>query len=173
MFEAYRPPSVLALFGDPKTLMEAVHAVREKGYRGLDAYTPYPVHGLSEALGYKISWMPRVTKTAFFVGAGLGFTLEAWTMAWAWPLNIGGKPFVSVPAFMPITFESGILIAGISTFIAVFIAGRLRPGPDFEPIDRRTTNDRFGLVVPVRPYESANVQALLKSLGAVEVRDIA
>lgn len=173
MFEAYRPPSVLALFGNPKSLMEAVRVVREKGYRGLDAYTPYPVHGLSEALGYKISWMPRVTKTAFFTGAGLAFTFEAWTMAWAWPLNIAGKPFVSVPAFMPITFEGGILIAGISTFTAVFIALRLHPGPKFQPLDPRLTNDRFGLLVPVRPYESANVQSLLKSLGAVEVRDIA
>ncbi|HVB40906.1 MAG TPA: DUF3341 domain-containing protein [Terriglobales bacterium] len=169
----YRPPAVLALFLDPQKLLDAVKTVKEKGYRGLDAYTPYPVHGLPEALGLKISWMPRVTKTAFFVGATLGFTFEAWTMAWAWPLNIAGKPFVSVPAYMPVTFESGILIAGISTFIAVMIAARLRPAPDFHNIDASITNDRFGLYVPVRPYESGNVQTLLKELGAEEVRDLA
>lgn len=173
MPSSYRPPAVLALFLDPSSLLGAIKAVRDKGYRGLDAYTPYPVHGISEALGLKISWMPRVTKTMFFVGAGLGFTFEAWTMAWAWPLNIAGKPFISVPAYMPVTFESGILIAGISTFIAVLIAGRLRPAPNFEPLDRRLTNDRFGLYVPVRPYESGNVQSLLKEMGAVEVRDLA
>jgi hypothetical protein len=169
----YRPPAVLALFLDPQKLLDAVKAVKDKGYRGLDAYTPYPVHGLSEALGLKISWMPRVTKTGFFVGAGLGFTLEAWTMAWAWPLNIAGKPFISVPAYMPVTFESGILIAGISTFCAVLIAARLRPAPNFHNIDDSVTNDRFGLYVPVRPYESGNVQTLLKELGAEEVRDLA
>lgn len=173
MSETYRPPAVLALFADPHSLLTATSTIREKGYRGLEAYTPYPVHGIDKALGLKVSWMPRVTKTMFFVGAGLGFTFEAWTMAWAWPLNVAGKPFVSVPAYMPVTFESGILIAGISTFIAVFIAGRLRPAPNFVPLDRRLTNDRFGLYVPVRPYEAGNVQSMLKELGAVEVRDLA
>jgi hypothetical protein len=173
MSSKYRPPAVLALFLDPERLLAAIKAVREQGYRGIDAYTPYPVHGLSDALGLKISWMPRVTKTAFFAGAGLGFTFEAWTMAWAWPLNIAGKPFISVPAYMPVTFESGILIAGISTFIAVLIAARLRPAPDFKNLDDSLTNDRFGLYVPVRPYEQANVQELLTSLGAEEVRNLA
>ncbi|HET9783628.1 MAG TPA: DUF3341 domain-containing protein [Terriglobales bacterium] len=173
MSSKYRPPAVLAMFLDPERLLAAIKAVREQGYRGIDAYTPYPVHGLSEALGLKISWMPRVTKTAFFVGAGLGFTFEAWTMAWAWPLNIAGKPYISVPAYMPVTFESGILIAGISTFIAVLIAGRLRPAPNFQNLDDSLTNDRFGLYVPVRPYEQANVQELLTSLGAEEVRNLA
>lgn len=169
----YRPPAVLALFLDPQHLLEAVKTVRDKGYRGLEAYTPYPVHHLPEALGLKISWMPRVTKSAFFIGAGLGFTFEAWTMAWAWPLNIAGKPFISVPAYMPVTFESGILIAGISTFLAVFAAAKLRPAPTFHNIDAKITNDRFGLYIPVRPYESANVQQMLMGLGALEVRDLA
>ena len=173
MSETYRPPAVLALFLDPHTLLNAIRAIREKGYRGLDAFTPYPVHGMDKALGLKISWMPRVTKTAFFVGAGLGFTFEAWTMARAWLLNIGGKPYVSVPAYMPVTFESGILIAGISTFIAVLIACGLRPAPNFVNLDARLTNDRFGLYVPVRPYEAGNVQEMLRSLGAEEVRDLA
>lgn len=173
MSEPYRPPAVLAMFLDPHALLEAIRSIRAKGYRGLEAYTPYPVHGIDQALGLKMSWMPRVTKTMFFVGAGLGFTFEAWTMAWAWPINIGGKPYISVPAYMPVTFESGILIAGISTFIAVLIAAKLRPAPDFVNLDARLTNDRFGLYVPVRPYEAGNVQELLRGLGAEEVRDLA
>lgn len=173
MSESYRPPAVLALFNEPHALLHAIREVREKGYRGLDAYTPYPVHGLPEALGMKESWMPRVTKTGFFTGAALAFTFEAWTMAWAWPLNIGGKPFVSVPAYMPVTFEGGILIAGLSTFAAVLIACRLRPAPQFHNIDDSITNDRFGLYVPIRPYEAGGVQSLLKSLGALEVRELA
>ncbi|MGH9466943.1 MAG: DUF3341 domain-containing protein [Terriglobales bacterium] len=171
--EKYRPPAVLALFADPHQLVHAVKAFRAKGYRGLDTYTPYPVHGLSEAMGLKESWMPRVTKTGFFTGACLGFTFEAWTMGWAWPLNIAGKPFVSVPAYMPVTFESGILIAGISTFIAVLIAGRLWPAPNFTSMDATLTNDRFGLYVPIRPYEAGNVQSDLEELGAEEVRTLA
>lgn len=173
MPESYRPPAVLGLFTQPHALLEAIKQLRAQGYRGLDAYTPYPVHGLSDALGLKVSWMPRVTKTAFFVGASLAFTFEAWTMAWAYPLNIAGKPFISVPAYMPITFEGGILIAAISTFSAVLLAAHLLPTPGFQPLDARLTNDRLGLYVPVRPYEAGNIQALLTSLGAVEVRDVA
>jgi len=173
MPDKYRPPAVLGLFLDPEKLLGAIRAVREKGYRGIDAYTPYPVHGIDKALGLKISWMPRVTKTAFFTGATLGFIFEAWTMAWAWPLNIAGKPYISVPAYMPVTFESGILIAGISTFIAVLISGRLRPAPDFVNLDNALTNDRFGLYIPVRPYEAGNVQSMLKELGAEEVKSLA
>lgn len=173
MPERYRPPAVLGIFRDPEALLEAIAAIREKGYRGLDAYTPYPVHGLPEALGLKESWMPRVTKTMFFTGATLAFTFEAWTMARAWALDVAGKPFISVPPFMPITFEGGILIAGVSTFWAVVIACRLWPSFKYKPLDERFTNDRFGLYVPVRPYESANVQTLLQGLGALEVRELA
>lgn len=173
MPERYRPPAVLGIFRDPAALLEAIATVREKGYRGIDAYTPYPVHGLPEALGLKESWMPRVTKTMFFTGVTLAFTFESWTMARAWPLNVAGKPFISVPAFMPITFEGGILIAAISTFLAVTVAARLWPSTNYQPLEERFTNDRFGLYVPVRPYESATVQSLLQSLGALEVRELA
>jgi hypothetical protein len=74
---------------------------------------------------------------------------------------------------MPITFEGGILIAGVSTFWAVVIACHLWPSFKYKPLDERFTNDRFGLYVPVRPYESANVQSLLQGLGALEVRELA
>ncbi len=163
---------VLGIFRTPETLLEAVREARELGYRGLDAVTPYPVHGLPEALGLKVSWMPRVTKTFFFVGAGLGFYFEYWTMAVTWPINVAGKPYFSIPAFMPVTFESGILITGVLTFLALFAADRLRPGPGFKALDPRLTNDRFALLIPTGFEGPKPAIRLLRELGALEVHEI-
>lgn len=168
-----KQPTVVGIFRDPKALLHAGETARLKGFPDLDAITPYPVHGLAEALGLKVSWMPRVTKTCFFLGAGLGYFFEYWTMAIAWPINIAGKPFNSVPAFMPVTFECGILLAGICTFLAVLAAGRLRPAPNYQPIDPRLTNDRFALLLPFGSEGSAAAKTLLRNAHALEVYEIA
>lgn len=167
-----KQPTAVGIFRDPESLVHAGETARRRGFRDLDAITPYPVHGLAEALGLKVSWMPRVTKTCFFVGAGLGYSFEYWTMAIAWPLNIAGKPFNSVPAFMPVTFECGILLAGICTFLAVLAAGRLRPSPNFKPIDPRLTNDHFALLIPHGVEGGAAAHALLRQAHALEVFDV-
>ncbi len=165
-------PAMLALFIDPHQLVDAIVALREQGYRGLDAATPFPVHGLSEALGMGPSWMPRVTKTAFFTGATLGLAFQLWANGWTWPINVAGKPFFSVPASMPITFECGILCAAICTFYAVFIAGRLYPVTNFELLDSRITNDRFALFVPTGGQNVEATERLLQKLGAQEVQQL-
>ncbi len=167
-----KQPAVMALFRTPQALLDAVRSVRERGYRGIDALTPYPVHGLPEALGLKVSWMPRITKTFFFVGAGLGFYFEYWTMAVTWPINVAGKPYFSIPAFMPVTFECGILTTGILTFLALFAADRLRPKPSFKAIDPRITNDRFALLIPTGFEGPAPATRLLEEMGALEVREL-
>jgi len=161
------------MFDDPEALLRAATILRTHNYAGLDALTPYPVHGLPEALGLKTSWMPRVTKTAFFIGAGLGFAFQVWVLGWTWRLNIAGKPFVPVPALMPVTFESGILVAGIATFVAMLIAVKLRPTTHYVPFDLALTNDRFALLVPGTAAEMGPIRALLEQLGAAEVRTVA
>jgi hypothetical protein len=166
-------PVVVGVYLDPHALVHAAESARDRGFRGLDAIVPYPIHGISEALNYKPSWMPRITKGFFFAGAAAGFTFEAWSMAVAWPINIAGKPFVSVPAYMPVTFECGILCAGIATFAAVLMAARLRPRPNFVPIDPRFTNDRFALLIPYGEEGSASAQSFLAGTGALEVYEIA
>src|SRR5215510_8784632 len=91
-----RPPlrGVLALYDDPDSILRAAAVVREHGFKGADAYTPYPVHGLSEALGIRKSWVPYVTLVMGLGGAILGLTFEIWTSAYDWPINVGGKPNV-------------------------------------------------------------------------------
>lgn len=138
---------VLALYADPDSLLNAAAQAREHGFADLDAYTPYPVHGLSEALGIKKSWVPYVTLVMGLTGAALALWFECWTSAVDWPLNVGGKPFVSLPAFIPVTFEGGVLIAGTMTLTALLLACGL-PNWNASILDRDITNDRFALLIP-------------------------
>ena len=164
---------VLALYDNPDTLLQAAARVREHGFHGADAYTPYPVHGLSEALGIKKSWVPYVTLVTGLTGAGLGLLFQIWTSAYDWPINVGGKPMVSLPAFIPVTFECGVLIGGTMTLAALFVACGL---PDWSTpiLDRDLTNDKFALFIPQPKHDWNETRAIefLKSTKALDVRVI-
>jgi hypothetical protein len=161
---------VVGFFNDPDVILHAADSARKKGWKDLDAIVPYPIHGMEHALGIRMSWVPWVTLIMGLLGVIGGFGLQAWVSAVAWPLNIGGKPLISWPAFIPVTFECGILIGGISTFIAMWAACKL---PNKKPriFDERLTDDRFALVVPI--YEGIrtdDVSTFLKGAGADDVR---
>lgn len=164
---------VLALYDNPEMLLHAAAQAREHGYEDIDAFTPYPVHGLSEALGIRKSWVPYVTLVMGLSGAALGLLFEIWTSAVDWPINIGGKPFVSLPAFVPVMFEAGVLIGGTMTLAALFVACGL-PNLKAPILDRDITNDRFALYVPDSGPEWNEERALrfLNATGPVEVRVI-
>lgn len=177
MFELFGKPKplrgVLAIYDNPDTLIAAAARVREHGYRNADAYTPYPVHGLSEALGIKKSWIPYVTLIMGLTGAALGLLFEIWTSAVDWPINVGGKPFVSLPAFIPITFESGVLIGGTMTLAALLLACGL-PNYNAPILDRSLTDDRFALFIPdsVAGWNEDRTMQFLSGTGATDVRVI-
>lgn len=170
---AKKPPlrGVLALYADPDSLLRAASLVREHGYTGADAYTPYPVHGLSEALGVRKSWVPYVTLVMGLTGAGLGLLFQIWTSAYDWPIIVGGKPHISLPAFIPITFECGVLIGGTMTLAALLVACGL---PDFSSpvLDRDITNDRFALFLPesTRDWNETRAIDLLKGTKPADLR---
>ena len=171
-----KPRSVrglLALYDNPDTLIHAAARAREHGFEGMDAFTPYPVHGLSEALGIRKSWVPYVTLIMGLAGAGLGLLFQIWTSAFDWPLIIGGKPMISLPAFIPVTFECGVLLGGTMTLAALLVACRL-PNLKAPILDRNLTNDRFGLYVPEYgpDWNEARIVKLLEGTGALEVRVI-
>lgn len=171
-FRTPRPSrAVLALYDDPDRLLNAAAVAKEHGLPGLDAYTPYPVHGLSEALGIRKSWIPYVTLVVGLTGAALGLAFEIWTQAFDWPINVGGKPMVSLPAFIPVTFECGVLLGGTMTLAALLIACGL---PNFKgPIlDRDLTNDRFALYVPEfgPDWNQDRIFTILRRTGPTEMR---
>ena len=177
MFELFAKPKPLrgvrALSDDPDSLLVAAARVREHGFSGVDAFTPYPVHGLSEALGIRKSWVPYVTLVMGLSGAALGLLFEIWASAVDWPINVGGKPFVSLPAFIPITFEAGVLIGGTMTLAALLVACGL---PNFRApiLDRSLTDDRFALFIPESGPNWNENRAIqfLKATPATDVRVI-
>jgi hypothetical protein len=183
---------VIGFFKDSQDLIEATRKVREAKYPHFDAYTPYPVHGLEAAQGLKRSPLPFVTFAAGLTGFMLGFLLQYWTSAVDWPLNVGGKPYNSWPAFVPIIFELTVLLAGLSTVGAMFLLNGL-PNIRRKSFDPGLTRDKLALVIeaPLSPEdeeeESARAKArhkpyklfdedeatsLLKKLGAKEVKSI-
>jgi len=165
-------PLWVGVFDDPDSLLKGAGQAKEMGFENLDAFTPYPVHGLERALGLKRSWVPYVTLICGLSGATLGYLFMLWTSAIDWPVNIGGKPFHSWPAFIPITFELGILLGGVSTFIALLVATNL---PRFKPfvIDSQLTNNRFALVIPEKQEKvREDIERFLIGAGAIEIKKI-
>lgn len=159
------------IFMTESEILVAAAKVREMGFKKFDAITPYPVHGMEEACGIKRSWIPYVTFVAGIVGVSSGWLLTWWTSAVNWQLNIGGKPFHSLPAFIPIMFELTILFAALCSVGALFYACGL---PKVKPpvIDPDLTCSKFGIFIPQNDvgYDEKKIEDLFRSLGASTVK---
>lgn len=173
-----RPPAdtcrLLGTFSNDHDLLEAVRSAKERGYPIVDAYTPYPVHGLDEAMGVKPSRLGVFCFVCGLVGVVSAMALQYWTLAIDWPINVGGRPFNSWPAFVPVAFEVLVLFAGFGVVFAFFGVSRLFPGKRAAIVGPRVTNDQF--VLAIEAGESASedgVFALFREHGAVamETRD--
>lgn len=170
---------VIGYFDQPSQLIEAMTEVRKANYQCFDAYTPFPVHGLDAAQGLKRSPLPYVTLVAAILGCTFAFSFEYWTSAVDWPLIVGGKPFNSWPAFVPIMFELTVLFGGLATVGAMFALNRL-PNMKRKIFDPEITRDRFGLAIEVPPaalaqykkFDVAEATEFLNKLGATEVRTV-
>jgi Protein of unknown function (DUF3341) len=110
---------LLAEFAEPEALLEAVRRARAAGYRKMDAYTPFPVEHLAEELGFHHTALPFIVLIGGLIGCGGGFLLQYWISALDYPLNIGGRPLNSWPAFIPVTFELTILCAALSAVLGM------------------------------------------------------
>lgn len=171
---AKRVSGVVGFWSDDHECVEAAHKMRQAGYKHFDAITPFPVHGMEEAVGIKRSMIPWVTFIAGITGGSLGLLMQWWMSAVSWPINVGGKPYFSLPAFIPITFELTILFAALSSVGAMFILNKL-PQVDPPIIDPDLTCSKFALWVPeTEPgYNPEKVESFLKQIGAEETRRVA
>ncbi len=165
---------MVGVFTDEGDLLEVTRTVRARGLKIVDVYAPYAVHGLDKAMGLPAPW--RIPWTCFalgLLGAAAKTWFEFWTSAEDWPINVGGKPWNSLPAFVPITFEIMVLFAGLSAVFALFVVSRLYPGKKAVISDVGTTDDRFALVLEESDaaFDPVEIRALLESYGAVEVTE--
>ncbi|HQP94247.1 MAG TPA: DUF3341 domain-containing protein [Thermoanaerobaculia bacterium] len=165
---------LLGHFCTPDEALAAAARVRDAGYRHFDFLTPFPVHGMEEAMGQKRSWIPWVTGVLAICGILFALGLQYWAMVFDWPLNHGGKPFNAWPAFIPITFEAMVFWAALGSAIVAVIAGKRDTIPQPPPllVETGATVDRFVLWISATDprWEPAEVEAFVRSLGANGVR---
>jgi len=164
---------LVGIWSDEEKILKAARRFRESGFRKFDTISPFPIHGMDEAMDLKRSFIPWVTFITGCTGCAVGLGFQWWTSAISWPINIGGKPMFSHAAFIPITFEFTILFAALSSVAALFIVCGL---PKYKPnvIDPSFTDDKFGLFVPEDDsgYDVSKIDSLFKELGAEEVRKV-
>jgi hypothetical protein len=168
---------VMAEFHSSEELIEAVHKAREAGFRHMDAYTPYPIEELSHALGHHRSKLPAIVLGGGILGAIGGYALQYWTQVMVYPMNVGGRPYHSWPAFIVPTFETTILAAALSAVLGMFFLNGL-PQP-YHPVFNvprfaLASRDRYFLVIESRDpkFDHEAVHRLLTDLHASEVADV-
>jgi len=175
----HAPPlyGVMAEFENPTDLVAAARRVYAAGYRRINGYSPYPIEELSEAIGFTHTSLPLIVFIGGVVGALGGFFMQYWIEVINYPINVGGKPFNSWPAFIPITFEMTVLSAAFAAVLGMLVLNKL-PQP-YHPVFNApnfalATRDRFFLAVEANDpqFNHEEVVALLKSLDALEVNDV-
>ncbi len=165
---------LLAEFATPGDLVRAAAGVRDAGYTRWDAHTPFPVHGLDGAMGIRPTRLPFAVLGAAILGGGSALLMQWWMNAVDYRIIISGKPFNSLPADIPVTFELTVLCAALTAFFGMLVANRL---PTFhQPLFgvrsfRRVTTDAFFIAIEAADpkYDQAGAERLLASLGAARV----
>lgn len=168
---------LMAEFDSPSAIVAAARRTHEAGYRRINAYSPFPIEELSEAIGFHRDYVALCTLICGILGAVGGFMLQYGTAAFAYPLNVGGRPLLSAPAFIPVTFECTVLLAAFGAFIGHLLMNRLPQPyhPAFNvPSFTRASQDRFFLCVKSDDpmYSGARTRAFLEGLGAIEVSNV-
>ncbi len=161
---------VVGIFEDETNLVHAAEDVVAKGIDIYDIYTPFPVHGLDDLLKIKRTRLPYVTFLAGGAGLAVALTLQIWTSAVDWPLNISGKPYISTLAFIPISFELTVLFGALTTVLMFFVAAKLFPTKKAVLLDLRQTDYTFVLAVEkTGNVNETTLTEVLKKHGATSV----
>jgi len=167
----------LAEFDDHEQLLEAARRAYAAGYRQLDAYSPFPIDELAEAIGHEYSLVPLFTLLGGISGGLGGYFMQWYAMARLYPLNVGGRPYNSWPNFIPVVFELTVLIASLSAFASMLVLNRL-PQPHHPvfnvPEFRRASIDRFFLCIEAEDpkFEAAVTWRFLESLDPLNVSEV-
>ncbi len=168
---------VIAEFHDAQELLDAANKTREAGYTSVDAFSPFPIHGLSDAIGFKHTKLPAIVLGMGIFGGLAGFFMCWFANVIHYPLNIGGKPLNSWPAWIPITFETAVLFAAFGAVFGMLALNGL-PMP-YHPVFNvprfeQASRDRFFLVIQARDpqFELGKVRDFLDALNPREVTDV-
>jgi hypothetical protein len=169
---------LLAEFDDPDRLLDAARAAHRAGYKKMDGYAPFPIHGLAAALGLRQTRLPLIVLAGGLIGMFGGFFMQYFASVIHYPMNIGGRPFNSWPQFIPVTFETTVLGAALTCFIGMWALNKL-PMP-YHPVfnvprfAERASQDGLFLAIEADDpkFDREKTRAFLQSLGAREINEI-
>ena len=174
-----RPPihGLMAEFDSPTDLVRAAQRAHDEGYRRMDAYTPFPIEELSEAIGFHHTRLPLVVLVGGILGCLGGYGLQYWVSAIAYPVNVGGRPYNSWPSFIPVTFETTVLVAALSAVLGMLALNGL-PMP-YHPVFNvksfaLASKDKFFLCIEAEDpkYDRAATLKFLESLRPREIAEV-
>jgi hypothetical protein len=167
---------ILARFDLPDEALAAARRVRDAGYTHFDVLTPFPVHGMDEAMGLKRSWVPWVSALLAFGGILAAQVMMSYIMVIDWPMNFGGKPFFAWPSFVPITFELMVLFSAIGSAVVAIFAGKrfTVPQPPALAVDTGATRDKFVIWISATDpqYAAGKTRTFVEGLGAHDVEPV-
>ena len=163
---------IIGIFEDDEVLKAAVKKIRTAGIKIQEVYSPFPVHGLDEALGYKRSKLPVAAFLFGALGTSLALLIQYWMMGYDWPMIIGGKNYAPLPSFIPVTFELTVLIAALGMVGVFMVISDLKPYKKVKIFDVRSTDDKHVMAVDLAvnsKLKRDDISKIIIENGASEV----
>jgi hypothetical protein len=165
---------LVGVFDNEDAVMSGIRKVRNTGLKIHDVFSPFPVHGIDEALGLKRSRLPIAAFMFGLTGTSLALTMQIWMLGYDWPMIIGGKNYVSLPPFIPVTFELTVLLAALGMVATFMIASGLKPYAWPRQFDVRSTDDKHVMAIDLGLNSGKSkdeISRILKDAGASEVNE--
>ncbi|NJN42628.1 MAG: DUF3341 domain-containing protein [Flammeovirgaceae bacterium] len=164
---------VVGIFEDEDVLLKAVGNVRGKGMKIHEVYSPFPVHGLDEALGYTRTRLPIAAFLFGMTGTILATFTQIWMLGYDWPMIIGGKNFASLPPFVPVIFEFTVLLSALGMVATFLVVSDMKPYKWPRQFDIRSTNDKHVMAIDLANNKMSKdeIGRVLRESGASEVND--
>ena len=165
---------LVGVFDNEEVLLDGISKVRSTGLKIHDVFSPFPVHGIDDALGLKKSRLPRVAFLFGLTGTSLALTMQIWMLGYDWPMIIGGKNFASLPPFIPVTFELTVLLAALGMVATFMIVSDLKPYKWPRQFDVRSTDDKHVMAIDLAlngGKSKDEISRILKNAGASEVNE--
>ncbi|MEQ8583015.1 MAG: DUF3341 domain-containing protein [Marinoscillum sp.] len=168
---AHESNYIVGVYEDEDVLLKAITQVRAGGVKIHEVYSPFPVHGIDDVLGYKGSRLSVVAFLFGLLGTSLALTMQLGMMTVDWPMIIGGKDYAPIPSFIPVTFELTVLLASFGMVGTFMIISNLKPWGKPKLFDKRITDDKHIVAIDLgkNKVEEAAISSLLKASGASEV----
>jgi hypothetical protein len=165
---------LVGIFEDEDVLITAVRSLRSKGVRIHEVFSPFPVHGLEEALGYTRSRLPIAAFLFGLTGTSLALLMQYWMLGFDWPMIIGGKPHAALPPFIPVTFEFTVLLSALGMVATFLIVSDMKPYRWPRQFDVRSTDDKHVMAIDIdlnATKSRTDIAQLLREAGASEVSE--